>query len=95
MQTALTTAAPTITIPWQGGRGVLFAVGSTWGTGSPVLTLTYAQTAAQTGVAIGTGVNLTADGSTGFEVPAGYLTATLSASTGATVNWDVGVSKGV
>lgn len=78
----LTTASATLTTGWIGGKGVLKAAG-TWGSGT--LTLTWCETAAGTFVPIGTGVSLNADGSTGFQMPAGFVKATLSGSTGATV----------
>jgi hypothetical protein len=90
LKTDLTTASPTITTAWVGGRGILKASG-TWGGGT--LTLTWCETEAGTFVPIGSGVSLSGNGSTGFgPMPAGFVTATLSGSTGATVSWGVGNS---
>jgi hypothetical protein len=87
LQPALTDGSPTsIAIGWQGGRGILKASG-TWGSGT--LTLNWCDTAAGTFVPIGTGVTLTADGSTGFEVAIGFVKASLSGNTGANVIFGV------
>lgn len=94
MLTALTSASPTSSaVRWPGypdGRGVLYASG-TWGSGT--LTLTFCETESGTFVPIGSGVSLTANGCTGFELPAGWLKATLSGSTGATVSWNVAQTR--
>lgn len=85
----LTTASPTAQTGWIGGKGVLKAAG-TWGSGT--LTLTWCETAGGTFVPIGTGVSISADGSTGFQMPAGFVKATLSGSTGATVVWGIAMA---
>jgi hypothetical protein len=85
LQTSLTTAAATSSgIACRAGRQLLYAAG-TWGSGT--LTLTWSPTLAGTYAAIGTGVSLTADGTTGFEVPEGWIKAALANSTDADVAW--------
>jgi hypothetical protein len=92
MQTSLTTAAAVSNpVQWSGGRGVLYASG-TWGSGT--LTLTYCETSDGTFVPVASGITLSANGSVAFELPRGYLKATLSGSTGATVAWNAGSRVG-
>lgn len=93
MNTALTDASPTSpAIKWPGGRGTLDANG-TWGGGT--ITLTYCEFATGTFVPIGSGVSLSANGSTGFEIRGGFLKAALSGNAGATVNWGFGITRSV
>jgi hypothetical protein len=88
MKTALTTASPTATaVQWPGGVGWFYAEGGTWGGGT--LKLLYSELPTSGGVIAGSGITLSADGITGFELPPGYLTATLVGSSGASVPYDI------
>lgn len=86
----LTTAAPTGITLCPAGTIVAWAYG-TWGSGT--VTFTWSQTADGTFVKIGSGAALTANGTVSMTVPQGFLLATLSGSTGATISWNVGVAQ--
>ena len=93
MRTALANGS-SATIQWRGGRGVVYVGGATWG--GATLTLTWSEPAGSTAIPIGTGVTLTADGCTLFEMPPGNLTATISGGDGTTsIPWDVGRTRAV
>lgn len=82
--TPLTTVAATLTaVAVAPGRQFLKYNG-TWGSGT--LTVTFCETSGGTYVAIGSGVTATADGTTEFDCPTGFLKFVLAGSTGATVN---------
>lgn len=91
-----TTATPTLAadgsspdVDWQGGNGVIFAIG-TFGGGT--LTTNIKAPDDTTYVSLGTGTVFTANGVGGFTAPAGKLRVTLAGSTAPSLKaWCVGI----
>lgn len=81
-----------ITVSWVGGRGVMYSVGSTWN--AATLTLTWSDTSTGTFVPIGSGVSLSADGCTGYEIPYGYIKFEVTGGDGSTsINCGAGTTS--
>jgi hypothetical protein len=77
---------------WPGGRGVIYSSGSVWA-GATLVTI-WCDTADGTFIPIGTGVSLTADGSTLFEMPSGVLKSSVSGGNGTTaVSYGIGMTR--